>query len=193
MDFHPTLDDFRILHGNVSKDKFQTVFRDPFLVVDLGGLLPETADFRTLAATSNERPTEMRLRTGAKNPRLEVAVLTKTGRNSFGNMVTLGRAKTNDVVVPHSSISKFHAFFRKDFTTGCMSLWDAGSKFGTRLNGNDVKTGEGSALESGAAVLLGRAVRAIYYAPDEFYEYMHLMSRLKSAGKSDTARIHPKA
>jgi hypothetical protein len=191
MDIHPTLDDFRILHGNVTKEKFLAKFRDPFLVIDLGALLPDGGDFRALSATSSERPTETRVRSAARNPRIEVAILAKTGRNSFGNMITLGRAKTNDVVVPHGSVSKFHAFFRKDFATGLMAVWDAGSKFGTRMNGTDLKTGEGTTVESGAALVLGRAIRATYFAPDEFYEYMHLMARLKTAGRAASSRPAP--
>jgi hypothetical protein len=188
MDFHPSLEEFKALHGNVSKEKFLGKFHDPFLVVDLGGLVADSHDFRTLASTSQERPTELREKAAAAAPRPVVAILTKTGRNSFNNMITLGRAGNNDVVVPHASISKFHSFFRKDFSTGLLSVWDAGSKYGTSVNGILVKQGQGAPLESGATLVLARSVPATYFTPDEFYEYMFLVTKLKGVS-AGTARI----
>lgn len=189
MDFHPNLEQFKALHGNVTKEKFLGKFRDPFLVLDLAGLVPEGHDFQTLAATSQERPTEMRERAAAKGPRPVVAMLVKSGRNAFNNMITLGRASNNDVVVPQGSISKFHAFFRMDTVKGLFSVWDAGSKFGTAVNGKALKQGECAALESGAIVVLARIVQATFFTPDEFYEYMYLMARLRRPGGGDTARL----
>ena len=188
MDFHPSLEQFKALHGNVSKEKFLGKFHDPFLVVDLGGLMVENLGFRTLASTSQERPTELREKAAASSPRPVVAILAKTGRNSFNNMITLGRAGNNDVVVPHASISKFHSFFRKDFSTGLLSVWDAGSKYGTSLNGVLVKQGLGAPLESGATLLLARSVQATFFTPDEFYEYMYLVAKLKGAS-AGTAKL----
>ena len=47
-------------------------------------------------------------------------------------MITVGRARNNDIVVPDGLVSKFHAFFRQ-LDDGDWGLADAGSANGTRL------------------------------------------------------------
>jgi hypothetical protein len=47
----------------------------------------------------------------------------------FPSMITVGRTQNNDIVVPDTAISKFHAFFRLDGKI--VELADAGSRNGT--------------------------------------------------------------
>lgn len=56
------------------------------------------------------------------------APLTKV-QQQFPSMITVGRTQNNDVVVPDTSISKFHAFFR--VVGGEVELADAGSRNGS--------------------------------------------------------------
>jgi pSer/pThr/pTyr-binding forkhead associated (FHA) protein len=78
--------------------------------------------------------------------------------HSAGHLITLGRAPDNDVVVPDSSISRFHAYVKE----GANRQWliqDAGSTNGTTVNGNAVpRQGSGSPIElnSGDDVRLGQ-------------------------------------
>jgi hypothetical protein len=51
----------------------------------------------------------------------------------FREMISVGRAANNDVVVPDVSVSKFHAYFRID--ADVIELIDAGSRNGTRVDG----------------------------------------------------------
>jgi hypothetical protein len=44
--------------------------------------------------------------------RSQVIFLTKTVRNPFKNMITLGRAANNDVQIDHPTVSKAHVAFR---------------------------------------------------------------------------------
>ena len=75
----------------------------------------------------------------APSPENPVVFLVKKveGRpNPFGGGVTLGRAEHNDVVFPHASVSRFHAYLAPDPTQ--ITRWtlvDAASRNGTLLNG----------------------------------------------------------
>jgi hypothetical protein len=51
----------------------------------------------------------------------------------FREMISVGRAPNNDVVVPDVSVSKFHAYFRTE--NDVVELIDAGSRNGTRVDG----------------------------------------------------------
>jgi hypothetical protein len=84
-----------------------------------------------------------------------------TGRSPYPRMITVGRTRNNDIVLPDESVSKFHAFFRDaDEQDASKSLGlrvqDAGSRNGTALNGIRVPTAkQGSAM----ALTLGDKLR----------------------------------
>jgi hypothetical protein len=84
-----------------------------------------------------------------------------TGRSPYPRMITVGRTRNNDIVLPDESVSKFHAFFREPDETvtaessapgtdpkssgprsetglPAMLLQDAGSRNGTLFNGAPV-------------------------------------------------------
>jgi pSer/pThr/pTyr-binding forkhead associated (FHA) protein len=61
--------------------------------------------------------------------------LVKSKRNAYGSMITLGRARNNDVIIRATKVSKLHASFHcKERDT--YFLEDMGSKNGTVVNGS---------------------------------------------------------
>jgi hypothetical protein len=75
--------------------------------------------------------------------------IVSTGRSPYPSMITVGRTRNNDIVLPDESVSKFHAFFREPEASGipgaaptgngaAMLLQDAGSRNGTLFNGAPV-------------------------------------------------------
>jgi FHA domain-containing protein len=86
-----------------------------------------------------------------------------TGRSPYPSMITVGRTRNNDIILPDESVSKFHAFFR-DGTEGApgqpapIVLQDAGSRNGTLLDGQTVPTaraGPPSVVGPGSLVRFG--------------------------------------
>jgi hypothetical protein len=67
-----------------------------------------------------------------------VFVVRATGRGPYPSMITVGRTRNNDIVVPDLSVSKFHAFFKEEGDR--LLLQDAGSRNGTALDGKLVPT-----------------------------------------------------
>ena len=64
----------------------------------------------------------------APSPENPVVFLVKkvAGRaNPFGAGVTMGRAEHNDLIFPHASVSRFHAYFTPDPTQ--ISRWNVGN------------------------------------------------------------------
>jgi pSer/pThr/pTyr-binding forkhead associated (FHA) protein len=69
-------------------------------------------------------------------------------------MVTVGRARNNDIVVPDALVSKFHAFFRQ--LDGEWALADAGSANGTRIGDVElVPKGAPEKVKNGDRVTFG--------------------------------------
>jgi hypothetical protein len=87
---------------------------------------------------------------------LLVFPIRSTGRSPYPSMVTVGRTRNNDIVISDVAISKFHAFFKEE--DGRVVLQDAGSRNGTRLDGEavpDAKRGKPVEVKAGARVCFG--------------------------------------
>lgn len=92
----------------------------------------------------------------------------RTGRSPFPNFISVGRAKSNDVIVEDESVSKFHAFFRRA-ENGQFVLQDGGSKNGTHVDDEQVpdKTAGGpTVVESGMRVRFGNVEMTFLLAPE---------------------------
>lgn len=95
--------------------------------------------------------------------------ITKTQKNTFSNGITIGRTQNNDIVIPLSSISKFHAWVQIEPGSGSFLkgtpakdrfyLFDAHSRYGTFVDGARVSPDaeEGVLLTPGATVQIGDA------------------------------------
>jgi FHA domain len=73
------------------------------------------------------------------------------------HIVTVGRARDNDVVVPDRSVSRRHALVKRD-PRGALLISDAGSSNGTSVNGKPVLTkgaGPATPLTPGSTLRLG--------------------------------------
>lgn len=112
-----------------------------------------------------------------------VAPVTKRpGSNVFTSMVTIGRARNNDIELKTSAVSKFHAYV----TLGPdgPTLVDAGSTFGTYVGGRRLTPrGERHPLQTGDVLRLG-AVTMTYLEPAAFYAHLRREreEQLRAAG-----------
>jgi hypothetical protein len=96
------------------------------------------------------------------------------GSNPFMNMVTVGRATNNDIVLPTPNVSKLHAYLRQAGAE--WSISDAGSTNGTWVDGKQVDRG-GAPLRSRARVRLGKHVDLELLLPPELYDLLDSISR----------------
>lgn len=143
--------------GGVSRAGFLARVTTPHLVVQAGTVddLGSNAFF-TLAGG----PSELQRASG---PRLEKRV--GPGSNPFGQMITLGRARNNDLVLLHPSVSKFHAWFSQE--GGTWTVTDAGSSNGTWLDGQRLTARQSHRLRAGATLVLADALRVQFLLPED--------------------------
>jgi pSer/pThr/pTyr-binding forkhead associated (FHA) protein len=95
---------------------------------------------------------------------LEVYPLAKKPGASFPDRITIGRTSNNDVVIPDTSVSRLHAYVRRDKSGWVFA--DAGSKNGSQLRGVAVEPRKELALPSRATVKIGDVDLTFYVAAD---------------------------
>lgn len=173
MGFHSTLEEFSARHGSMDPEAFNSKFKEPFLLLEVG-FDEKTDAFQTLNGTKNpERATEPIRKASAVSMYSLVVPLVKTDRNSFQNMVTVGRATNNDVIVSHPSVSKFHSYFRVDPASGSATITEAGSSYGTLLDNRPLAKNEATPLKSGAVILFAHSVKATFFTAADLYGLLH--------------------
>jgi hypothetical protein len=109
-------------------------------------------------------------------------VAKRPGSNVFTSMVTIGRARNNDIELKTSAVSKFHAYV----TLGPdgPTLVDAGSTFGTYVGDKRLTPrGERHPLSTGDVLRLG-AVSMTYMDPAAFHAHLRRAGEepLRAAG-----------
>ena len=81
--------------------------------------------------------------------------------------ISVGRATNKDIVLRHSSVSKFHAWFETD-SNDTLYVTDAESKNATRVNGKALSPRERTRVEPGNVVLFG-TIDTVVCSPDTLW------------------------
>jgi pSer/pThr/pTyr-binding forkhead associated (FHA) protein len=111
----------------------------------------------------------------APSPENPVVFLVKKvpGRpNPFGAGVTMGRAEHNDLVFPHASVSRFHAYFTPDPTQ--ISRWnviDAASRNGTLVDGVPIPPNSPATLGGATRITVGE-MALTFLSPAAFLRWL---------------------
>ena len=97
---------------------------------------------------------------------LEVYPLTKKAGASFPDRITIGRTVNNDIVIADSSVSRFHAYVRRDGKQWVIA--DAGSKNGSALENKPLEARKERPLASRSMLRIGDVDLTFYVAADLF-------------------------
>jgi hypothetical protein len=90
----------------------------------------------------------------------EVISVSKSDRNPFVGIITVGRAKNNDIILAAPSVSKLQAFFKQD-TEGAWSVEDKNSTNHTTLNNIELEANRVYPLNFGDEIIFGE-VRCLF-------------------------------
>jgi FHA domain len=95
---------------------------------------------------------------------MEIYPLAKKPGASFPDRITIGRTSNNDIVLAESSISRLHAYVRRDGKQWIVA--DGGSKNGSLLKGHALEARRERPLDSRAVLRLGDVDLTFYFATD---------------------------
>lgn len=94
----------------------------------------------------------------------------KSDRNGFVDMIAVGRTSNNDIVIPDRSVSKFHAYFKKELFAERYMLVDGGSSNGTAIGTRRLTPRSSAPVPSGTRIWFGPLVRALFLDPGAFWD-----------------------
>jgi hypothetical protein len=97
---------------------------------------------------------------------LDLYPLTKKPQASFPDRITIGRTANNDIVIAEASVSRLHAYVRRDGANWVVA--DAGSKNGSWLAGEPLEARKEKRLSSNDVVKIGEVDLVFYLAEDLF-------------------------
>lgn len=161
-----TFVEFKGDNAVLSKDAFVKKHPTTFLLLNSPIDEGDDVEFHTYSPIMN---TKSGTRDSRRRTHAIVHKLAKQGEAEYF-MVTVGRTSNNDVHIPHSQISKFHAYFNKDHVTGRTMLADAGSTNRTQVNQDILSPNEPRLLENGDKVVFGGEVRGTFFTAEGMWE-----------------------
>ena len=154
-----TTEDWQALVEAQSREQFAAAHPFPFLLARSTGEAARPAPTvrldggpELMAAIMAER---RRLLASAPADRGLVVLPVRKVQANFPSMITVGRARNNDIVVADQLVSKFHAFFRQ-LDDGGWALADAGSANGTKIGEVELPPkGQPEPVRSGDKITFG--------------------------------------
>jgi FHA domain len=154
----PALDALKAA-ADCEREQFAKRYPHPVLLVEPFQELDDTG-FNTNVAKGNRGVTLML-----------ATVRKEVGANPFASMITIGRAGRNDISLKADGVSKFHAYLTPEGHE--MFVTDAGSSFGTTVDGKRIVPRTKHPVRDGAAITFG-GVEAHYYLPPSLYDRLRL-------------------
>ncbi|MDA0836720.1 MAG: FHA domain-containing protein [Planctomycetota bacterium] len=167
-----TVATFMPIRERLSREAFVEQYKFPFMVQQpekAGTKKDDKFEFQTIQLTAEE----LEAATTRILPRDQpVYRLVKRGTNAFGGMINVGRAGNNDVVLDIHAISKFHAYFSMDISTGRCYLTDADSTNGSFINRSRLTPHNRYVLDNADIVSFAGTVELKFYKADGFWEML---------------------
>ncbi len=173
------LADFAQMTGRTTADAFAEKYKVPFFVVERHESYADSKEYHTLSPDidNSRHTTEVSQPIQALPGVSFVYTVEKSGRNSFGNMITLGRSLNNDIVIPHLAVSKLHGILKYDREKAAYTFTDVGSTNGTSIASMKLEPNKPVQINSKDTLLLGGTVRTTFLGPRDFFEYMGVAGR----------------
>lgn len=163
MSGHKTVHDYATTVRSLTPEAFAARYPYPFLFGR--EVLEEEFRFSTLVTDPTSYSDVPRDTGGAPagtdffRIRHWVIAIKKPAEAPAQDRVFLGRSETNDICVPHKTVSKLHAYFQRESQPALRwSVVDTGSANGTRHNGLKVPPRAKVAVLDGDTLVFGRCV-----------------------------------
>lgn len=169
-----TVADYLNLSQGMSEGEFAATFLCPFLVEKIGIFPHEEKSLLSRTALVSKQPDLPDFEAGSDDQDIQKArvFMLQKRQGWMGPNIFLGRAPTNDIVLPRISVSKSHAQVTPIPDTGHYQIADMFSSNGTYINGVKIHPFEEHKIDDHDQIGFGPDYLLIYYSPRSFYELL---------------------
>jgi len=163
---------------HLAKSAFVRAYPHAFLVECEGGAEPRATDRDFETVTSGSKDDRERFQRSLQvTLKSRVIPIAKDRTQAFPDKITVGRTLNNDLVLRHTSVSKFHGYFFVDPTTFDVTLVDAGSTNGTFVNNVRLPAMGKRVLKNGDAVSFGGDTDYLFLFAADLYSRVQILQR----------------
>jgi hypothetical protein len=178
-EFRPIVEYLKEASG-LTSSLFQTKYSNPVLLwPQTGDWMDETAfQFETFSSEySDELPGEISPSTESQIYETLVIEIAKHASSAPANMICLGRAANNDIVVANKTVSKLHTYFVAPEEAGSYEIVDANSTNGTLVNNKRLVAYKNKSLFNRDNIQFGPSIQMAYLTSEGFYDLLQQLHR----------------
>ena len=166
--------------SGLTSSLFQTKYNYPVLLwPQAGDWMEDTAfQFETFSSEySDELPGEISPSTESQIYETLVIEITKHASSAPANMICLGRAANNDIVVANKTVSKLHTYFVASEEGDSYEIVDANSTNGTLVNNKRLVAYKNKSLFNRDNIQFGPSIQMVYLTSEGFYDLLQQLHR----------------
>ena len=159
---------------------FTEKYNQPVLLwPQAGDWIEDTAfQFETYASeNSDDLPGEISPITESQIAETLVIEIRKQTSSAPTNMICVGRATNNDIVLPKNTVSKLHSYFHVSEKGDSYEIVDANSTNGTIVNNARLIAYKNQPLHNRDNIKFGPSIRMVYLTPQGFYDLLQQLHR----------------
>jgi len=137
-----------------------------------------TFQFETFSGDySDELPGEISPSTESQIYETLVIEIRKRASSAPVNMICVGRASNNDIVLANSTVSKLHTYFVVSDQGGSYEIVDANSTNGTIVNNSRLVPYKNQSLFNRDHIQFGPSIHMMYFTSQGFYDLLQQVQR----------------
>ena len=166
--------------SGLTSSLFKAKYNYPVLLwPQAGDWIEDTAfQFETFSSEySDELPGEISSVSGSQIYETLVIEIAKQASSAPVNMICLGRATNNDIVIANNTVSKLHSYFVVSKEGNSYEVVDANSTNGTVVNNNRLVAYKNKPLFNRDSIQFGPYIQMVYLTPEGFYDLLQQLQR----------------
>ena len=177
--FRPIASYLKEAAGLIS-DQFLEKYKHPVLLwPQAGDWIEDTAfQFETFSSEyTDELPGAISPSTESQISETVVVEILKQASSAPTNMICVGRAANNDIVLANNTVSKLHTYFLVTEKGDSYDIVDANSTNGTVVNNKQLIAYKNKPLLNRDNIQFGPSIQMVYLTPQGFYELLQQLHR----------------
>jgi len=166
--------------SGLSSSLLQAKHKYPVLLwPQAGDWIEDTAfQFETFSSEySDELPGEISPATESQIYETLVIAVAKHASSAPANMICLGRAANNDIVIANNTVSKLHTYFVVSEEGDSCEIVDANSTNGTVVNNKRLVAYKNKPLFNRDNIHFGPSIQMVYLTSEGFYDLLQQLHR----------------